>query len=102
MAKENVSFEFRLNKIEETKSCLSEEIEHTELMSKKHKKICTTLNYVEHLNILTSPVTGRVSISAFTSLASISVGIASPAVRLKFCAMTTRIKQYNSIIKKGA
>ena len=27
-------------------------------MSKKHKKVCTTLNYVEHVLILVSTITG--------------------------------------------
>ena len=39
-------------------------------MSKKHNKICTAFYYLEHLLILTSAVTGCVSISAFASLAS--------------------------------
>ena len=37
-------------------------------MSKKHKKIGTTLNYNEQLLILVSVVTGCISISAFASL----------------------------------
>ena len=37
-------------------------------MSKKHKKIGTTLNYNEQLLILASVVTGCISISAFASL----------------------------------
>ena len=36
-------------------------------MSEKYKKICNYLNYVEHLLILVSTVTGCVSISAFVS-----------------------------------
>ena len=47
MAKENASLEFRLKKIDETKSHLLEEIKDHDLMCKKHKKSCTTLNYVE-------------------------------------------------------
>ena len=37
-------------------------------MSKKHKKGCTALNDIERLLILTSAVTGCVSISASASL----------------------------------
>ena len=37
-------------------------------MSKKHKKVCTALNYIEHLLFLASSVTGCVSISALASL----------------------------------
>ena len=63
-------------------------------MTKKHKKVCTTLNQIEHLLILASTVTGCASISAFVFL----VGI--PALRLKICAITAGIEKYKSIIKK--
>ena len=52
-------------------------------MSKKHKKLCATLNYIEHLLILASAVNGCVSISAFASFVCISASIASSAVGLK-------------------
>ena len=53
-------------------------------MSKKHKKVCWVLNYIEQLLILVSSVTRCVSISAFASLGGIPVGITSSAVALKF------------------
>ena len=56
MAEENISQEFSLKKIDETKSYLIEEINRNELMSKKHKKICTTLNYIEQFLILASAI----------------------------------------------
>ena len=46
-------------------------------MSKKHKKVCRVLNYIEHLFILISAVTGCVSISAFAYLVDISVASTS-------------------------
>ena len=46
--------EFRLENIDETRNYLIEEINRNELMSKKHKKVCTTLNYIEHFLILGS------------------------------------------------
>ena len=58
MAKDNVNFEFRLKKTDETKNYLSGEIKPNALVSRKHKKNCTTLNYVAHLLILTCPVAG--------------------------------------------
>ena len=67
-------------------------------MSKKHKKVCTALNYIEHLLFLASSVTGCVSISAFASLVDFPVGIASSAVGLNICATTVEIKKYKSII----
>ena len=69
-------------------------------MSKKHKKVCTTLNYIEHFLILASTITGCISISAFASLIGILIGITSSAIGLKICAITAGIKKYKSIIKK--
>ena len=44
MAEEKVSYRFRLKNIEETRIYLLEEIKQNELMSRKYKKVCTTLN----------------------------------------------------------
>ena len=73
MAKENAGLAFRLNKTYETRNYLLEEIKHNELIRirKNHKEGCTTLNYVEHLLILTLIVTGCVSISAFETIKEI-------------------------------
>ena len=60
-----VSLEFRLRKIDETRNYRLDEIKHG-LMSEKYKKTCKYLNYVEILLILASTVT--VSISVFASL----------------------------------
>ena len=49
-------------------------------MSKKHKKVCITLNYIEHILILASAMTGCISISAFVSLIGIPIGITSSAI----------------------
>ena len=38
MTEENISQEFRLKNIDETRNCFIEEINQNELMSKKHKK----------------------------------------------------------------
>ena len=46
-------------------------------MSKKHEKVCTTLNYIEHFLILASIITRYISISAFASLLRIPMGITS-------------------------
>ena len=70
------------------------------MMSKNHKKICTTLNCFEHLLILASTIPGCISFSAFTSLIGIPIGITSSVIRLKICAITAGIKKYTSIIKK--
>ena len=63
-------------------------------MSKKHKKVCRVLNYIDHLLIVISTITGYVSISAFASLVGIPVGITSSAIGLNICAITVGIKKY--------
>ena len=44
---ENISQEFRLKNIDETRNYILEEIEQNELISRTHKKVCITLNYIE-------------------------------------------------------
>ena len=80
----NINQEFRLENIDETRNYLLEEIKQDELMSREHKKVCTTLNYIKHYLILASTITGYISISAFASLLDIPIGITSSAVGLKF------------------
>ena len=69
-------------------------------MSRKHEKVCVTLNYIENFLILASAVTGCISLSAFSSLLGILIGITSSAIGLKMCAIAAGIKKYKSIIKK--
>ena len=69
-------------------------------MSKKHKNICTILNYIEQFLILVSTFTGCISISAFASLIGIAIGTTSSLIGLKICATTAGVKKYKSIIKK--
>ena len=99
MAKE-ASLELRLKKNIETKNYLLDETKYNDLMNEKYKKACKYLNYVEHLLILVSTVTGCVSISAFASLVCVPVGITSSAVGIKICAITTGNKMHKLIVKK--
>ena len=69
-------------------------------MSKKHKKVCRVLNYIDHSVIVISIINGCISISNFASLVGISIGITSYAIELKTCVVTARMKKYKSIIKK--
>ena len=94
-----MSQEFRLKNIDEKINFLGE-IKQNELMSKKHQKVCTTLNYIEHFLIFASRITGYISISAFASLLGIPIGITSSEIALKICAITAGIKNYKSIIKE--
>ena len=69
-------------------------------MSKKHKKVCKTLKYIEHFLILASAINGYTSISAFASLIGIPIGITSSAIGLRICVIVAEIKNYKTIIKK--
>ena len=100
MVEETISQEFRLKNINETRKYFLEEIKQNELMSRKHKKVCATLNYIEHFLALASTITGYISISAFASLIGIPVGITSSAIGSKICVIAAGIQKYKSIIKK--
>ena len=65
------SLAFGLKKIDETRNYLIEEIKHNDLMSENYKKTCKYLNYVRHLLILASTITGCVSIYIFYLLHSL-------------------------------
>ena len=100
MSEEHIGQEFRLKNVDHTRNYFFEEKKQNELMSKKHKKVCTTLNCIEHFLILASAITGSISISAFTSVIGIPVGITSSVIGLKICAIAARIKKCKSIINK--
>ena len=70
-------------------------------MSRQHKKVCTTLDYIWHFLILVSAITGCISISSFASLFGIPIRITSSAIGLKNCAMAAGTKKFNSVIKKN-
>ena len=61
MSKENVSQGLRLQKMEEARNYFIKKIDQNELMSKKHKIISTTLNYIDHFLILASAISGCIS-----------------------------------------
>ena len=58
------------------------------------------MNYIEPLLILFSTFTGCISISDFTSLVGIPIGITNSAIGLNVCVITSGIKKYRSIIKR--
>ena len=68
MPGENISQEFRLNNIDETRNYFIKEINQNDI-------------YIEHLLISISAIPGCISISAF--LIGSSIGITSSAVELK-------------------
>ena len=77
-----------------------EEINQNELMGEKHKKVYRVLNYIEHLLVLISTVSGCVFVDAFASLVGITIGITSSAIALKICVISIGIKKCKSIFKK--
>ena len=91
MSEENISQEFSLKDVDETKK-LIEEINQNEIMSKEHKKVYIVLNCIEQLLILISTVNGCVFIFAFASLVNIPKGITTYAIGLKICIIAARIK----------
>ena len=95
-----MSQEVRLKNIGETRNHLLEEIEQNELMSRKYKKVCTTLTYFEHFLILAATIIGCISIFVFDSLIAIPLVIKSSEIQLKTCSITAGIKKYKSVIKK--
>ena len=95
-----MSQEFRLKNVDKTRNCFLKEIEQNELISRKHTKVCTTINYIKHFLVLASKITGCISIYAFASLLGIPIGITSSEIRLKVCAKAAGIKKNKSIIKK--
>ena len=56
MSEENISREFKLKNIDETRNYLIEEINQNELISNKYKEVYIVLNYIEHLLVLISAV----------------------------------------------
>ena len=62
-------------------------------MSKKPKKICTTLNYIEDFLVLGFIITGCIFISPVVFSVGIPIGIASSTIGLKICTITATIKK---------
>ena len=75
MVDQNISKKLKSKNIDETRNYFLEYIKKSELMSKNHESICTSINYIEHFLNLTSAITGCIWISAFTSLIGVHIGI---------------------------
>ena len=69
-------------------------------MSRKNKKVCTTLFSIKNFLLLASTITGYIVISAFASLLGIPIEIKSSAIGLKIFAISAGIKKYKLITKK--
>ena len=69
--------------MDKTRSYISWRNKSKLIDGRKHKKVCATLNYIEHFLILGSTITGYISISPLTSLVGILLGIISSTAGLK-------------------
>ena len=59
MVEENITQEFKLKNIYETRDYFLEEIEKNELICRKHKKGCANLSYIDtFFSMLASTITG--------------------------------------------
>ena len=79
------------------KNYFLEETNQNELTSKKHEKVCATLDYIKQLDYT---ITGFIWISIFASLIGIPKGITSSAIALRISAINAGTKKYKSMIKK--
>ena len=70
------------------------------MISKKHKKGFTALNYIEHFLVLAFVITECLFISDSTSLVGIPISFTNSTIGLKICAITAGIKNYKPIIKR--
>ena len=68
MFEENISQEFSLKKLAEIRNFLFKEINHNELISRKHKMVCATLKYTEHCLILASTILQLLDVFRFLYL----------------------------------
>ena len=93
MKEKNICQEFRLKNIHQTRNYLLQQIEQNELMNRKNKKICTTLNYIELFFTLASAIAGCISTSTFASLLCISIGITDSAIGLNIYAIAAGKKK---------
>ena len=66
----------------------------------KHKKVCTTLSYIEHFLILAFALTGCISVSTFLYSLGNPIEITSSETKLNVCEITAGIKKYKLINKK--
>ena len=72
-----VSQEFRLKNKDEARDYFIAKLKQNEMMSKKYKNVCVTLNYIDHLLIVASAATACVSTFTFASLVGIPIRITS-------------------------
>ena len=98
MVERNIKKEFTLKNIDSTRNCFFKEIEHYQLMSKRHLKFSAIMNYTEYFLISASAITGCVSIFAFASFLDIPIGINSSAIGLQIFAVAQELKSISQLL----
>ena len=73
MVEKTINQELKLKNTDKRRNYFIEEINQNTLLSQKHKKVCTTLYYIEYLPILPSAIAECVSNTAFDSLVCIPI-----------------------------
>ena len=94
MSEENISQEFRLKNVDETRNYFIEEIKMNWYVRSIKKFAEFWIILKTCIIILVSTVTRCFSISAFAPVVGIPIEIMSSAVGLKICVITARIKKY--------
>ena len=84
--------QFRMNKINEIKDYFIAEIKKKELISKRHSKYISCLDYFDKSLIVLSVTTGSISIPSFTTDIAAPVGITSASFSLAFSIFTGIVK----------
>ena len=69
-------------------------------MCRRHKKVCITLNYIEHFLILASTIIGCILVSALLLWLAFLQELQVFVIGLKICAIAAGIKMCKSIIIK--
>ena len=81
--------------MEETKNYFVKDIYQNQLLSNKHRKFYTTLNYIWHFLILASVVTWCISASVFASLL-IPIEITSFGIGVNIFQINAGIKKFKT------
>ena len=80
--------QFRLRNSNEIKNYFIAKIKERELMSKRLSKYIASFDYFDKSLIVLSAVTGSISISSFTTLIGVPVGMISASCSLAFSITT--------------
>ena len=92
MVEGNISQELRLKNTDETRNSFHGKIKQNELMSRKQKRVCATINFVKNF-FLAFTISRCISFSAFASVIGIPIAITISATGLENYSITAGIKK---------